>query len=146
MYLLGKFKSRRRVCFWSLGKGSYIWTLSPGPVTYQPQPYGVFKLSSVRFAISLTDPSSLRIVMIIISHKSTSYLPKSSLLRPICFFAARHQVASCLWRQFSFYTTCANLSVRVYVCATIVIIIVMSIIIIITTIESVIIFFSSDLI
>ena len=49
-------------------------------------------------------------------HKSTSYLPKSSLLRPICFFAARHQVASCLWRQFSFYTTCANLSVRVYVC------------------------------
>ena len=115
MYLLGTFKSRRRVCFWSLGKGSYIWTLSPWPVTYQPQPYGVFKLSSVRFAISLTDPSSLRIVMIIISHKSTSYLPKSSLLRPICFFAARHQVASCLWRQFSFYTTCANLSVRVRV-------------------------------
>ena len=115
MYLLGKFKSRRRVCFWSLGKGSYIWTLSPWPVTYQPQPYGVFKLSSVRFAISLTDPSSLRIVVIIISHKSTSYLPKSSLLRPICFFAARHQVASCLWRQFSFYTTCANLSVRVRV-------------------------------
>ena len=49
-----------------LGKGSYIWTLSPWPVTYQPQPYGVFKLSSVRFTISLTGLSIIITIVIII--------------------------------------------------------------------------------
>ena len=128
-----------------LGKGSYIWTLSPWPVTYQPQPYGVFKLSSVRFAISLTDPSSLRIVMIIISHKSTHICLNQAFSVQFAFLphGTRWQVAS---GGNSLSTQLAPTCQSVYVCATIIIIIVISIIILITTIESVIIFFSSDLI
>ena len=64
------------------GKGFNIWSLSHSGCSSQSEPYGVFKLSPVRFTISLTGLSIITFLILIVIILS--------VLPTICFFARCH--------------------------------------------------------